>query len=158
MFFQLCGCSGQRGGELLEDVAILHTDSMKWVTPIIRAGSAPPPRVGHSAACCRDKVFIFGGMVSTSYADNGLQLLSCLLHMHLCWHNFDRHLCNAVHTMAMHQGAGDAACVSFLYLQCLHYHSGAHAATTAAEIASLLHSCLPTCCVTWRYHLRPTVV
>ncbi|KAL3154619.1 hypothetical protein ABBQ32_014069 [Trebouxia sp. C0010 RCD-2024] len=54
--------SGQRGGELLEDVTILHTDSMKWVTPIIRGGSAPPPRVGHSAACCRDKVFIFGGM------------------------------------------------------------------------------------------------
>ena len=58
------GYSGQRAGELVDDVTILHTDSMKWVTPIIRGGSVPSPRVGHSAACCRDKVFVFGGLVS----------------------------------------------------------------------------------------------
>lgn len=79
------GCSGQRGGELLEEVSILHTDSMKWVTPIIRGGSAPPPRVGHSAACCRDKVFIFGGMVSISHFGKRLHWCHgyCHCHTHL---------------------------------------------------------------------------
>ena len=58
-------CSGQRGHDVLDSVAILHTDSMKWVTPVIRGASAPAPRIRHAAACCRDKVFIFGGQVNS---------------------------------------------------------------------------------------------
>ena len=41
---------------------------MKWVTPVIRGASAPAPRIRHAAACCRDKVFIFGGQVRSPKA------------------------------------------------------------------------------------------
>ena len=63
---------------MLDGVSILHTDSMKWVTPVIRGASAPTPRIRHAAACCRDKVFIFGGQVSFKQSfGNDCSLANC---------------------------------------------------------------------------------
>ncbi|KAK9823106.1 hypothetical protein WJX72_000307 [[Myrmecia] bisecta] len=52
---------GQRRDEILGEVTILHSDTMKWVTPTIRGSNAPQPRHSHATANAREKVFVFGG-------------------------------------------------------------------------------------------------
>jgi len=43
-------CSGVRGGVLLDDAALLNTDTMTWSSLDVQQGDRPGPRRSHAAA------------------------------------------------------------------------------------------------------------
>ncbi|KAG2490886.1 hypothetical protein HYH03_010803 [Edaphochlamys debaryana] len=56
---------GVRGdGGPSSDVALLNTDTMKWITPQLKGSERPLPRSGHSSCCIRERVFMFGGVTA----------------------------------------------------------------------------------------------
>lgn len=50
-----------RGAQLTNELAVLHTDTMKWAAPAVRGAALPAPRRLAAAGCSRDKLFVFGG-------------------------------------------------------------------------------------------------
>ncbi|KXZ54835.1 hypothetical protein GPECTOR_4g907 [Gonium pectorale] len=58
------GGGAAAAGEAAADVAILNADTMKWLAPQIKGTERPLPRSGHSSACIRERVFVFGGATS----------------------------------------------------------------------------------------------
>ncbi|GBF88822.1 hypothetical protein Rsub_01723 [Raphidocelis subcapitata] len=66
---------GARGGEATSSAAVLSADGLRWAAVAPKGGVEPPARLGHAAACVRERVFVFGGVTGEGHLLGDLWVL-----------------------------------------------------------------------------------